>query len=262
MRAGQALDPNKPGGPSLALGQRLLGEALVAGARAACDDPAIDSVEAARRALARRTEGGGAKRAERRLCAAVASLDPLQAPDEAALATAEFEVARLVDAVTGTNRVARAERRARWSIAVVVVAAASLLIVANRTLYQRWDQYRWTASSAWTGYPRSGKLGEHDWKYDLFFHTLEESNPWVVVDLLSTRTIEEVTVVNRSDCCRERGLPLVMELARDDGQFTEIGAQSSPFETWRVSFRPRKARYVRLRARGRTILHFRDVQVR
>ncbi len=260
--AGQALDPDAPCGPSLALGQRLLGEAFVLATRTLCGDPQIDSVEAAARALARRDEPRSSERPERSRAEAVAALDPLSLPDHAALTMAELEVARLIDEATGGRRVLRAQWRALWALTVLIIAVTSELIFANRRLHPQWEHYRWTASSALPGFALSGTLGEHDWTYDLVFHTLEEANPWVVVDLLSTRSIEDVTVVNRSDCCTERGLPLVLELAEEDGKFVEIGTRTSPFETWRVTFRSQKARYVRLRAKGRTILHFRDVQIR
>jgi hypothetical protein len=260
--AGQALDPDAPYGPSLALGQRLLREAFISATRTLCGDPQIDSVEAAARSLARRDEPGSSGRPERRRAELVAALEPLSVPDHAALTKAELEVARLLDEATGRRRVARAERRALWALAGLIVAVTSLLIFANRRLHPQWENYHWTASSALPGFALSGTLGEHDWTYDLVFHTLEENSPWVVVDLLSTRSIEDVTVVNRSDCCSERGLPLALELAGEDGKFVEIGTRTSPFETWRVTFRPQTARYVRLRAKSRTILHFRDVQIR
>lgn len=260
--AGQALDPDASYGPSLALGQRLLREAFIAAACALCGDTEIGSFEAAARALARRDEPRRSGHPERRRAEAVAALDPLSVPDHAALTKAELEVARLLDEATGGRRVVRAQRRALWALTVLIVAVTSLLIFANRRLHPQWKNYRWTASSALPGFALSGTLGEHDWTYDLVFHTLEETSPWVVVDLLSTRSIEDVTVVNRSDCCTERGLPLVLELAGEDRKFVEIGTRTSPFETWRVRFRPQAARYLRLRAKSRTILHFRDVQIR
>src|SRR5580692_1876942 len=51
--AGRALDPNGPGGASLALGQLLLREAFVAAAKVACKDDSLASVEAALDALHR-----------------------------------------------------------------------------------------------------------------------------------------------------------------------------------------------------------------
>jgi hypothetical protein len=259
---GQALDPNARGGPSLASGQQLLRQAFVSAARCLCRDAAIHSFEAAARALDRRAESKGSARATPGQADSVATLGQSTVPDRAALARAEIQVARLVDEATGERRFVRTQKRTFWALTLIIVAAASVLVFASRRLHEPWEDFRWEASSAWGGYPLSDTLGGHDWVSDLIFHTDEEKDPWVVIDLLSTRTIHQVMVVNRVDCCRERGLPLVLDLWGEDGKFTEIAERASLFETWDVTFAPQRVRYVRLRSRGTTILHLSDIQIR
>ena len=175
---------------------------------------------------------------------------------------AEVEVTRLLDDATGARRIERATKRARWTLAGLIASGAAALVIADRALYAPWEKYRWTSSSAWGEYATSGRLADHDWWFGLIFHTKEEVDPWVVVDLGSTRPVDDVTVVSRADCCRDRGLPLVMELAGEDGKFVQVGLRTAPFDTWQVTFPRRKVRYLRLRAQGNTVLHLRDIQIR
>ena len=169
---------------------------------------------------------------------------------------------RLLDEATGERRIAHARKRAFWTIAGLVASGTAALILADRALYPPWEKYRWTASSAWGEYATSGTLSDHDWWFDLIFHTKEEVDPWVVVDLGAPRPVDDVTVVSRADCCRDRGLPLVMEIAGEDGKFVQVGLRTAPFDTWQMTFPRRKVRYLRLRAQGKTVLHLRDIQIR
>jgi len=259
--AGRALDPNAPGGPSLALGQLLLREAFIAAARAIGRDAAVDSIDRAAETLAGRRpsdESGG--RAER-LAQAIDALRPSSAPDRVALARAEMAVAELLDEASAGRRILHARRRARWSLALIAAAVAGFVLFTALVQRRPWEDYRWSASSAWEGFTTSGTLGEHG-AHDLLFHTQEQPNPWILIDLLATRTIHEVVVENRTDWGRDRGLPVVLELAEEDRRFERIRTRRVPFDEWRVTFPSRKARYVRLRAVGTTILHYREIRIR
>jgi hypothetical protein len=251
--AGRALDPNAPRGPSLALGQLLLREAFVAAVRAISGDVTLASVEQAADILERR---GEPRRTE-----VVAALGRAELPDTPALLRAEMEVAYLVDEATGQTRLDRATRRACWALGLLVVAVGAALALLALALGKPWEDYAWSTSSAWSGFPQSGTLGQHG-AYGLLFHTEEEDNPWVVVDLRKTRTIREVLVRNRADVDSDRGLPLVLELGGQDRQFGAVSTRTAPFDVWDVKFTARPARYVRLRAQGRTILHLREIQIR
>jgi hypothetical protein len=258
--AGRALDPNGPGGASLALGQLLLREAFVAAAKVACKDDSLASVEAALDALHRVERPG--RTANGHVWDASALIAQSDLVDRAALKRAELEVARLLDVAAGRRRVAHASRRALWVVLGVVVLTAAAVTLATLSLRRPWERYTWASSSSWGGSPRVGTLGDHDWMYDLVFHTDEQQNPWVIVDLLAQRLVEKVTIVNRLDCCQERGLPLEIDLAGPDGKFSQIALRTTQFDVWEATFPRQRARFLRLQANSKTVLHFRDVEIR
>jgi hypothetical protein len=259
--AGRALDANRPGGPSLSLGRLLLREAFIAAARATCRDDSLASIDAALDALRQRAETQGSTGLGRPSDAA-ALLGEAALPDRTALRQAELEVARLLDAATGRRRVVHANRRALWIVSSLVVGTTVALILATLALRRPWERYTWVASSACCGFAGSGTLGDHDWIHDLVFHTAEQEDPSVIIDLLAERTVEKVTVVNRADCCQDRGLPLAIDLAGPDRQFVQVAFRTSTFDVWQATFPRQKARYVRLHAKSKTILQFRDVEIR
>jgi hypothetical protein len=254
--AGRALDPNDPHGPCARLGQLLLGEAYVASVRVICDRPDLDSVDGAATALAaqRRPRRGG--RAPN-----VASVLSSSVPSPSALLGAQLAVAQLVDEATGERRIGRA-RRVFWVMLGACLALAVAAALEALHLRRSWERYTWFASSAWESFPHSGTLADHDWSYDLVVHTDEQRDPWVVVDLLATRTIRQVVVVNRADCCSDRGVPLAIEVALDDKVFIPVATRSDPFDVWRADFGARNVRYVRLRSTGTTVINLRDIQIR
>jgi hypothetical protein len=94
-----------------------------------------------------------------------------------------------------------------------------------------------------------------------FFHTKSERKPWVEIDLGAPLQFSALRVRNRSDCCTERAVPLVVEVSDDAQTFRPIAETTTNFQTWTPEFEPVRARYVRLRASGSTILHLSGVSV-
>jgi hypothetical protein len=119
----------------------------------------------------------------------------------------------------------------------------------------------WRASSFYPGFPASGSKPVNPPEGAFFSTTNEEQSPWWVVDLQVPTTIASATIVNRSDCCLERAHPVVLEVSLDNETWREVARRTELFRTWRPSFTPTKARYVRLRALRRTHLHFKDVRI-
>lgn len=97
---------------------------------------------------------------------------------------------------------------------------------------------------------------------DIFFHTVEEVEPWVELDLRKPTTFSVVDVTNRSDCCPDRAVPLAVEVSNDQTSWREVARRADTFSEWRAKFKPQTARYVRLRALRRTLLHLEKVAVR
>jgi hypothetical protein len=94
------------------------------------------------------------------------------------------------------------------------------------------------------------------------FHTAHEKSPWVEIDLGSMKEASQVILAARIDCCRERGLPLLVEVAGEDKKFEKVGKKEKKFDTWVVKFARRPIRYVRLSSPKKTILHMRHVDIR
>jgi hypothetical protein len=95
-----------------------------------------------------------------------------------------------------------------------------------------------------------------------FFHTNEETDPWIEIDLGAPRQFSAVRVVNRRDCCPERASPLLIEVSTDQKQFKKVAERSGPFGSWKATFDPVIARWVRVRLKGpQRILHLAGVRV-
>ena len=96
----------------------------------------------------------------------------------------------------------------------------------------------------------------------LMFHTDSESSPWAELDLGAPKTIREIEITNRTDCCSERALPLIVESSMDRANWTPVGQRDTEFRTWTLTFKPRLARYVKLRVPRSTVFHLKDVAIR
>jgi hypothetical protein len=96
---------------------------------------------------------------------------------------------------------------------------------------------------------------------DYFFHTLEEDKPWVEIDLGATELISSLRIDNRKDCCDDRAVPLLIEVGTDQTRFKQVDRRDEAFDSWRSEFEPVAARYVRVRAARRTLLHLARVRV-
>lgn len=94
-----------------------------------------------------------------------------------------------------------------------------------------------------------------------FFHTAEERDPWVEIDLGDAKDFSAVRLINRRDCCRERGLPMVVEVSSDQAKWKQVARQTQAFRSLKLDFPRQHARYVRVRAVGTTILHLAAVRV-
>lgn len=151
------------------------------------------------------------------------------------------------------------DRRVR--IALLVAGAAALFGVVRGIFWMMPDGHRFRASSGAWGYPSTGIVGDHGDK-GLFFHTAEEKNPWVEIDLGSVKEIDRVMVENRDDLGADRAIPLVVELGDPERHYQEVARRVEPFDRWTATFPKQKARYVRLTVPRKTFFHLRNVQAR
>lgn len=93
------------------------------------------------------------------------------------------------------------------------------------------------------------------------FHTRLQKNPWVMYDLGEEHQLSLVKVHNRSDCCFERAVPLILETSNDAKHWTEQARRKEVFLTWSAPINV-KARYVRLRVPRQVYLHLGPVVIR
>jgi hypothetical protein len=95
-----------------------------------------------------------------------------------------------------------------------------------------------------------------------FFHTNQETNPWVMFDLHREREVSGVEIDNRLDCCLDRASSLVVEVSNDQRRWKEVVRHTGEFMTLRRHFKTVKARYVRiLIPQQNAILHLSQVRI-
>ncbi len=240
--AGIALDPNRPGGRNLPRAQEALRAALEALTTKA-PEPAF----------------------------VADALAPTSVPHLFELERAELYVAERVEAADGKRRLRILERIRRIALAVVVVAVAAGITAG---LFNKWtssDGLPFRVSSALEGFPQMGRLGERDpaalhnsrfYSLGLLFHTKEEDRPWMEIALKRRRTIHEVTIKNRFDCCFDRAVPLAIMVRDGDGPYHVVATRDEIFDTWVARFPPEQATFVKLVVQKSSALHLSDVQIR
>lgn len=214
-------------------------------------------------AIASRGESSGAQRSARLYRRA---LELLRAPSGSAGAIKSLDRISARDELRAElrRRSVLGWLRARPRASKLVVSAGVLLLVAFAGF--RWlepdlaEGKRWEASSAWGSFPRVGVMtGEAP--IDGRFHTSEEQDPWVRIDLGEPRQVHAVRIENRTNCCKERAIPLAIELSLDGEHWKVVGYRRVLFDTIRQQFAAQQARYVRLRVDRRSLLHLRRVSV-
>jgi hypothetical protein len=94
-----------------------------------------------------------------------------------------------------------------------------------------------------------------------FFHTLEDDKPWLEIDLESKQRIVGAVIENRQDCCADRALPLALLVSNDHKTWKEVVRRTDVFGTWKPTFAPVSARWVRVQVQKRGILHLHRVSI-
>jgi hypothetical protein len=147
----------------------------------------------------------------------------------------------------------------RWSRVVLTGVAVIAAVLGLRALVlgpslSVGKPFR--TSSSWSGCAADPACG------GLMFHTNNELNPWVELDLEAVHKIHRIDVTNRTDCCSERAVPLVVQVSTDRVKWTEVGRRDTTFSSWTVKFPPTAARYVKLTVPGQATFHLEEVAVR
>jgi hypothetical protein len=158
----------------------------------------------------------------------------------------------------------RLQRLVRVSAVVFLV----LLLAPGLVLYRTWQEKRddlarnrpWKASSE-QPHACDSPAQSCPQTPGFFFHTADEENPWLMIDLGGKYPVKRVQVVNRTDCCPERVAPLAIEVSTDKKNWKIVAQRKDSFSTWDATFPSAQARHVRIRALRRTMLHLSSVKV-
>jgi F5/8 type C domain-containing protein len=205
----------------------------------------------------------------------------------ALLAPAGGEGGRAPGGLRGLRRQARRAlwraRLARWEslwrralpYAMAALAAACIVVLSSEGLRARLWRHNVAAGKAWRAsepsYGGAASAGlmprrylnaaETDTLPPFLFHTSEQDEPWVEIDLGGQRRVSGFWVENRRDCCQDRALPLVFETSVDRVSWVPALRRRGMFVVWAGWIPTVTARYVRLRSERRTSLHLRRVAV-
>ena len=161
-----------------------------------------------------------------------------------------------------TEPLLRRQRRRRLGFAVIVLSiaiASCFHFILRKPNFA--DGKPWRTSTSYGSFDPVTHVVEGR-PSDLLFHTLSEDSPWFEVDLGKPMVIKQVELKNRSDCCAERAVPLVVETSLDGTGYQEVARRMELFDSWVAKFGPTSARYVRVRALHKTVFHLEDVKVR
>jgi hypothetical protein len=156
------------------------------------------------------------------------------------------------------------KRLVRSSIILIVLALCVVMAFAVRDLREQNADLAlnkpWRASSnAVTGCGSPLQFCDDSPSY--FFHTADEKDPWVEIDLEEAKDFSAVRLIARRDCCFERGLPLVVEVSLDQTKWKQVAKRTETYKSLKLEFPRQHARYVRVRAVGVTMLHLAAVRV-
>jgi hypothetical protein len=145
--------------------------------------------------------------------------------------------------------------------AVLVVLAVAFAAKRALTSPDLAAGKEFTASSAFSGFAQAGKVNVPV-EYDVFAHTREEESPWIRVDLGAVESARTIEIQNRADCCRERAIPLVVEVSEDGNAWREVGRRDEDFRDWTIAMPSTRLRFVRASVPRRTFLHLARISVR
>jgi hypothetical protein len=208
--------------------------------------------------LARVAGGADAAERVRHTLANGAPTHLLEASDEDAGRARQFTDALVMELDAPKRRIERVQFQRWWRLTMVVV----LLLAAAYGLRALSLGPNLIAGKGFRTSSSYGGCSAASPCEGIFFHTENENNPWVEFDLGSAKPVHRVEVANRSDCCDDRAIPLVIEVSNDRSSWKEVARRDSEFLNWTAKFPTANVRYVRLRVPRITQFHLKEVVVR
>jgi hypothetical protein len=160
-----------------------------------------------------------------------------------------------------------AVRRERWRrcAATLALLAMPLCVLAWRLWPEPVNLARGKAVSGVAAAYDSSLAGVTDGIVmgSIGFHSASTRKPWLTIDLGRVVQVKSLTIYGRGDCCFEQSLPLVLQLAGDDGSFVTVAERDERFTAyapWTVRVGHR-ARFVKLVAPEKDLLVVSEVEV-
>ena len=96
---------------------------------------------------------------------------------------------------------------------------------------------------------------------NLGFHTDSAPNQFVVIDLGGIKKFDKVVVYNRTDCCKERAVPVRLEVSDDGVNYRKLEDRIEVFDVWTAKMLRARGRYVRLRLLQVNFFHLNEVEI-
>lgn len=155
-------------------------------------------------------------------------------------------------------RIMRALRLAGAALALVLagrLAFKAIFVPRNQALHKPVF-----ASSHYEGTPEPAGLTDGD-RRKLGVHTTVENDPWVRVDLASTYKVKKLRVYNRTDCCGDEILPLIVEVGTENDPAPFVAERSTTFEVWEIDVGGHPASSVKLHSRRKGYIALAEVEV-
>jgi hypothetical protein len=116
----------------------------------------------------------------------------------------------------------------------------------------------WFVNSTALGVPGSGRGPASD--KDVFFHSGGGADPYVEIDLGAEHVIRSLLVQNRTDCCKERALPLDVRVLKGN-TWQLVAERRSPFSSWEYDIAPVRAQKIRFQRPGTDFFHLKRISV-
>jgi len=93
-------------------------------------------------------------------------------------------------------------------------------------------------------------------------HTLQEDNPWLIVDMGAEKHVTGAKIYNRTTTMSQRAIPLNMYVSTDGKKWEKVWRTDLVRTKWNAVLpSPKKARFVKLQVEGNSILHLRGVEI-
>jgi hypothetical protein len=259
-RVERPLDPLPNGDPALVC--VVLWQCAAAWAIAATPDFVTGGAGSAEaRAILERVAGGSEALAlvESLLRSDLAAPDGVRSSEAVSVTVTNLSsfTARLIDELERPAREQQKRRNARATRLILggAVAVLAAFLIARTLRPPDLVPSAVRTQSSFYSTCDAGQCG------NALFSTKEELEPWVRYDFGTEKRLHSISLVNRTDCCFERAVPLVVETSNDGRRWKERVRTTEPFMTWSAKLNGR-ARYVRLRVARTSFLHLSSVVIR